>query len=329
MKKIYLLLAAVFFIILNLACYSQEKSVDPNEFILDYNVPESPGFTVLGVNPNKVVTGTNAKPLVLNVLGQFAFNDKLTPGFAMDFTPIIFGITFKNRDEYRSNYFKRLMANTSVSLATVKDKIDTNSTKFGLGFRFTLFDQTDVLMNEDVCELIQDAMVEFPSFDSGNDGISVHQIPALKKAYLEARKKLLSKTRHSLSIGYGLEGLIKNSVLNKDSILTKSHSLWVGGQSTFKDFKLLYTYQSKFGSKFSPENLLGVAIRTNRFDLNASMEVLYNFKAQKFDGALTGEMKIVNNLSAIVGISLVNENVLNVYQTKLNLVSNIRYNIGN
>jgi hypothetical protein len=316
-------------ILLNISVYSQQKSVDPNEFILDYNVPESPGFTVLGVNPNKVVTGTNAKPLVLNLLGQFAFNEKLTPGFALDFTPIIFGVTFKSRDEYRSNYLKRLMANTSVSIATVKDKIDTNSTKFGLGLRFTLFDQTDVLMNEEVCELIEDAMVEFPSFDSGNDAISVHQIPALKQAYLEARKKLLSKTGHSLSIGYGLEGIIKNSVLSKDSILTKSHSIWVGGQSTFKDFRLLYTYQSKFGSKLAPENLLGAAIRTNRFDINASMEVLYNFKAQKFEGALTGEMKIVNNLSAIVGLNLISENILDTYQTKLSLVSNIRYNIGN
>jgi hypothetical protein len=328
MKRI-ILLVLICIILIPVSGYSQENKIDPKNFMLDYNVPESPGFSVLGVNPNKVVTGTNAKPLVLNLLGQISSNDKLTPGFALDFTPMIFGITFASREDYQDNYLKRLLANTSISIATVKDKKDTNSTRFGLGFRITLFDGTDVLMDNSACEMIQNTLKGKPSFNPGDDGISVKEMPDLKKAYLKAREMMLSKTRHSLSIGYGAEGIIKNSIINKDSILANSHSVWVGGQSTFKDFKLLYTYQSRFGTKLTPENLLGMSIRTNRFDINAGGELLYNFKAQKFEGALTGEMKIVNNLSAIIGLSIVSERITDEYQTKLNLVSNIRYNIGN
>lgn len=329
MKGKILLLILIIFLGSHFSCFSQEREISPQEFILDYNVPESPGFTVLGVNPNKVVTGANAKPLAINVLGQFGFKEKLTPGFAMDFTPMIFGITFINRNEYKNNDLKRILANTSFSLAAVKDKIDTNSTKFGLGIRVTLFDQSDLLMDEDACLDIEESMVEYPDFNEENDNISIREIPALKKAFLQAKNKILNKTGHSLSIGYGLEGMLKNSIINKDSIIAKTHSIWIAGQSSFKGFRVLYTYQSKFGMNIAPENLLGAAIRTNKLDLNATAELLYNFQARKFEGALTGEMKIVNNFSVIVGISIENEYLDDAYKTKLNLVSNLRYNLGN
>ncbi|MFA7361902.1 MAG: hypothetical protein WC139_12795 [Candidatus Kapaibacterium sp.] len=328
MKTFIYFIFLILTICVPLTGYTQIDSAEYEETILSYNVPESPGFTVLGVNPNKVVSGINAKPLVINVLGQLVFNDKLTPGFAMDFSPSIFGMSFNNRNDYRKDDFKRILFNSSISVAAIKDKKDTNSTKFGLGFRITLLDETDLLMNEEACEIIQNSLVEYPSQDETKED-DTQELPALKKAYKDARSILLSKTRHSLSVGYGVEGIIKNSIINKDSIIANSHSIWVGGQSTFKDFRLLYTYQARFGTKLTPENLLGMAIKTNKYGMNAGCELLYNFKAQKFEGALSSEIRIVNNLSAVIGLSIVSEKNIDEYITKLNLVSNIRYNIGN
>ena len=324
--KIFLRLIFLFPLLFNSNLYSQIDTGNVINYMLNYSVPESPAFTVLGVNPNKVVSGNNAKPLVLNLLGQFAFGEKISPGFAVDVSPTVFGILPENRKQYQDNYLIRLLVNSSVSLAAVKDKKDSVSSKFGVGFRFTLFDDTDILMDDESCNIIQNALAQYSQNIQNNDTIKNPNI--INDAVYKVKSRLQEKTGTALSVGYGFDGILKSSILAADSMKINSHSLWIAGTTSFKSFNLLYTFQGRYGNNISPYNLIGAAISTKRNDINLSCEALYNFKAKKFEGAIIGYVNVVNNLNLTIGIVLDNEFIDESYKTKLNIVSNVSFNLG-
>jgi len=127
---------------------SPDSSRSAYKYILDYDVPESPAFTVLGVSPAKVLRGSAAKPIVLNLLNQFGSSERTQNGVAVDFSPFfVFGGRMKNVMEYRNSRKKQIIANTLFSFSTVQDKAETTSLKFGVGLRLTLFDCHDLLQN--------------------------------------------------------------------------------------------------------------------------------------------------------------------------------------
>jgi hypothetical protein len=338
MKKILIII--LFIYSNNILVFSQPNSNikhedtlkvdDPYKYILDYDVPESPAFTVLGVNPGTVVRGSASKPIMINLLGQFIFGEKIQPGLALDFSLTAFGITFKNLKTYQK-WYNRLLVNTQFSIATIQDKKDTNSLRYGIGVRFNILDGNDPLLNTQLFDSVNILLSNYAKAPTEitDDVVGVKEVKGFSDAYLDVKKKLSKLTSFSLSVGYGLDGLIKGSVIKKDSIINNNHTIWISGQCNLNRFILLGLFQGKYSKSKAPFNLIGIAIKSNRIRLNIGGELIYDFKARKLEGGFNGEVKIVTGLYAIVGVTIVNEEINNEFIPKVKLRSNLKWNMGN
>src|SRR4051812_35067298 len=136
---------------------SAADTTEAYKFILDYAVPSSPAFTALDVTPQQVMRGSAAKPLVINAFTNFLQTGRLDPGIAADFSPyILLGGGFENLDEYRKNVAKRILANSMLSLAALKNSRDSLNTDLGAGLRITLRDDHDLFANTKTARVITD-----------------------------------------------------------------------------------------------------------------------------------------------------------------------------
>jgi hypothetical protein len=86
MKKLTLILL----LFISRPSFSQvQPEKEAYKYILDYEVPASPAFTVLDATSQQVTRGGAVKPLVLSSLTNFLQTGKLDPGIAIDFSPYI------------------------------------------------------------------------------------------------------------------------------------------------------------------------------------------------------------------------------------------------
>lgn len=109
-----------------------------------YAVPESPAFTLLEVTPASVSRPSSARAFGTAVLNGISPSGEVKQGLALDMAPWTYlpGVRI-TLDEYQRNRMMYVLANTQLSLATVRAAGDTADTDLGLGLRITLFDQTD------------------------------------------------------------------------------------------------------------------------------------------------------------------------------------------
>lgn len=113
--------------------------------ILDLSMPESPGFTILGLTPQTVVRPASPRPFVTSLLNGVDPQGNFQSGLAFDIAPYsIFARTRMLLKEYRNSRRIRLLSNTQVAFATTKGVGDSDkSIRVGIGFQFTLFDKGD------------------------------------------------------------------------------------------------------------------------------------------------------------------------------------------
>lgn len=129
------------------------------KFVLDYAVPESPAFAILGVTPEKILRGSAAKPVVASLLTQLQTGGKLKSGVAIDLTPyFVYGGTIRNIKEYAENQLVRILANTQLSIATIQSPTDTTSMGGSLAIRMNILDAGDPLRDPAALKPLFDAL---------------------------------------------------------------------------------------------------------------------------------------------------------------------------
>lgn len=119
---------------------------------IDLSVPESPGFTILGLTPQTVVRPASPREFATSLLNGVDENGNFQTGVALDATPylLFFGNEVTIQD-YRNSYLTQLLSRTQFSFATVKGASDGDkSTKLGLGLNFTLWDNGDPRQDMDL-----------------------------------------------------------------------------------------------------------------------------------------------------------------------------------
>ncbi len=112
---------------------------------VDLAVPESPAFTVLGVNPETVTRPTTPREFATSILNGVDQNGNFQTGLALDFVPFLtfFGDQ-TSLSSYRTNRMERFLARTQLSFATTKGTTDEDkATRLALGLRLTLWDKGD------------------------------------------------------------------------------------------------------------------------------------------------------------------------------------------
>jgi hypothetical protein len=284
-------------------------------FVLDYDVPESPAFIALGVTPATVTRGSASKPVVASLLNDLATGKKLVSGVAVDFAPyFLYGGQFRCVNEYRHSRLKRWLANTLISIATVQSETDSNSLRFGIGARVTLFDSHDLLQDSTLGADIDTALIGAVHVGVGADTSEVGApvlVPGLAEAYTAARERVRRKRGGALSVGWGLAGLVRGSIAARDSIGSTRSRVWVSYRQTLgRGMDLLAIGQWRQLDSAGSSLRVGAALRTNTSDASFAAELYYDANPSSVGGGKLGgganvEWRLMRGMGVVVAVSTV------------------------
>jgi len=150
-----------------------------NQGQLDFPVPDSPAFTVLGVNPTTITRPTTPEELATSLINGIDQNGNFQTGIALDFSPYMLaygdkvGINAYNQgctlsatgvNKCRLSML-RLAARTQLSIGTTKgSSANDKSAKLALGFHFTIFDFGDPRLDRGFLKNLDDAEAQAMKF---------------------------------------------------------------------------------------------------------------------------------------------------------------------
>ena len=305
---------------------------------LDYNVPESPAFSILDANPTTVMRGNAAQEVVISLASSIFSNNAISPGLALDVNPFfVFGGKLKNINEYKNNFGKRLLANTQFSFATVDSKKFPNDLLMSGGIRVTLFDSKDAIFDTELSNdidriLIDDIPTNDPNNPSSNTNESKNvESAALKAAYKKAKERYMTNRGGSLSLGYAIAGRAINNSFKTDSIATYRHQVWLVGQYDFGKNKMslngmfMYRHEKNFGNvdtTFNKGIISGISLKHYGNKLIMSGEIIYNGIQKEIGFGAYVEAYLLPNISVYASYS--KDEVSNSYYFK----PGVKYNFS-
>lgn len=222
---------SLLFILFLFSAHSQDEAF---KFKLDYNVPESPAFSILDANPTTIMRGNAAQEAVVNLATNFISGNDVSPGLAIDFNPFFaFGGRLKSISDYRTKYWNRFLANTQFSIATIASENFPDDVLMSGGIRFTLFDSKDPLYDTTLMSDIDNALIAgIPARGPGqpaNAGTIIKN-SQLTDAYNSARNRYKESSGGSLSVGYAVAARARGGSFKTDSIVGYRHQAWLAGQ---------------------------------------------------------------------------------------------------
>jgi hypothetical protein len=132
----------------------------------DYSIPESPGFTIIGMTPEDVVHPRTLRDFAVALKDGVDESGRFKTGIALDFTPLQWFMRDQRLSEYlrvdtgdldldslrlaarqapRRRYFNsNMLANTSVSIGATQGTGDGDeSINLGIGLHVPIIDQSD------------------------------------------------------------------------------------------------------------------------------------------------------------------------------------------
>lgn len=286
---------------------SSNDSIEVYRLKLDYNVPESPAFSILDANPTTVMRANAAQEVVINLASNFISGNNVDPGLAVDFNPyFVFGGRFENIKEYRErSNLKRILANTQLSLATISSNEFPEDLFLSGGIRVTLFDSKDLLFDDTLLQDIRDNLgkgdddaitpdMDFDPIGRENEG--------LKQAYVNARERYTNSKGGSISLGYALASRAINNSFKTDSIVNYRQQAWVAGQYDFGKSKMsinsMLMYRLENGNNTDENGLIaGIALRHYGDKIIITGEIIYDGLADEIGLGGYIEAYVLPNIS--------------------------------
>ncbi len=209
---------------------STNKDCDLHATIAEIVAPDSPAFTMLGVNPTNVSKPTSPAELATDAISAFDDNGHFQSGAALDVVPyLVFagrstalgklvspGIGRWTTKQEVNGYVHRVLTRTSVSFATIKGTSNPDtSVRLATGLRVVLIDRSDPRAN----------------FQSCVSNIDVALLPKdVDNAQIQAKlKKLLTECRN---------GTKAKKVWNATSWIVAGASSWISTDGSTTDMKL-------------------------------------------------------------------------------------------
>jgi hypothetical protein len=112
-------------------------------------IAEAPVFAFLGASPASVSRPTSARALTTDILNAIGPAGEVQQGMAVEFAPwsVIPGVKIPLTD-YQNKLGSYILANTQISLATVRSAGDSAATDVGMGFRMALFNRGDPMTSK-------------------------------------------------------------------------------------------------------------------------------------------------------------------------------------
>jgi hypothetical protein len=106
---------------------------------IDYSVPQSPAFSILGTNPSNIIQPTSAKSIAMGVGNYLLTNGSVIPkNFAVEISPLLLN------DHLSLNTYQKcpFLYRWSISLGTATNS--SGSYNLAEGIRITIIDKTDL-----------------------------------------------------------------------------------------------------------------------------------------------------------------------------------------
>ncbi len=315
------------------------QDADPaHKFVLDYDVPESPALVAIGSATSNITRGSAAKPFVAQLVNQFQAGEKVANGLALDLAPyFLYGGRLASIQEYRRSPLKRILANSTLSLATAQDAGDSTSLVFGVGLRVVLFDAHDLLqdpaLGRDIDQLLAAAASAAGAELLEDDVIE----PAGKEldfgpAYQRARARVRNRRGGALSLAWAMSGILKGSIASSDSVQNTRHTAWLayryslgGGTDVLAQLQWRQTETADNAFKG------GAALRANTDRYSVAAELFYDSDPDqatsgRLGAGVTTELRVARGV-ALVG-QLATEPVIigNRTASRVRLRTSVRWN---
>lgn len=280
-----------------------------SKLYLNYDVPESPAFDVLGVSPTNVTRASGAKPVVINLLRDGLTGTKVASGLALDVAPFAYFERFSSRQDYIDNSGKRWRSKILLSFATA-NAADTNSIRFATGLRMQLHDDHDLLANTTlgddvakalipkkiVCETIPGTNICKKSADEGTE-------VDLSDPYKKARELVAAKKGYALAIGGAGGGTLLHAIPNSDSLKQGVGRAWLSGTWYMGGgSQLLGTGQWAKDTTGANTGRIGVAYRLASAASDLSAEAAFEgskFTTMKFLPGLNAAFRILKGIDVV------------------------------
>lgn len=137
MKKITVLLA---FFAFNEFLFAQDGSnMKAGWGTLDYSVPESPAFKILGNSPDNILKPTSVKSAAFSIGNYFLTKGSIIPkNLAFEISPLLLNGKASLNDYNKNKFLYRLRFSLGTSI------LDNGGYNIGEGLRFTIIDRTDL-----------------------------------------------------------------------------------------------------------------------------------------------------------------------------------------
>jgi hypothetical protein len=145
MKKLYMLICGVMFFLVT--CHAQNRdslSFQAGWGILNYAVPESPAFKILGVSPDNILKPTSTRDIAIAVGNYYSTNNASIPkNLSVDIAPSLFNPAV-SLIEYQ-NFWTRLWYTSTFSVGTLANS--NGSYAVSAGFKLKIIDEADLRTN--------------------------------------------------------------------------------------------------------------------------------------------------------------------------------------
>jgi hypothetical protein len=281
---------------------SMKKDCDLHATITEIVAPDSPAFTLLGINPSNVSKPTTPAEFATDVINAFDDNGHFQSGAALDVVPyLVFAgrspalgkLVPVGKEKWTSaqqlhGYVNRVLTRTSVSFATIKGTSNPDtSVRMATGLRAALLDKGDPRTNFQSCAAQID--IALNPDDPDNAKIAAD----IKKAITDCRNKAkrawnaTSFTIAGASSWISTDGSTSNMMRN-------GGGFWASFALGFSDWgQLIVNGRRVTGEQVVPPNtpastsgtsaafvlqdtsIGGGAFRVGRSDFNAIVEGLY------------------------------------------------------
>jgi len=294
--------------------FSQEDGIKAGWGNLDYSVPESPAFNLLGNNPDNIIKPTSVRNIAFNIGNYYLTNGTTIPkNLAVEISPLLLNskASLNDYEKYKFLYRMRLSIGTNVP--------NNGGYEIAEGIRFTIIDKTDLRCNDDFLKtLYQSCINKSVAIDKAiKDYANSHHISQVEIGELYGKDSVLTKNIDELSKQYFTNDMVTPDSISKirDKLKQKlwNASIWEAdiavmqkspdsliNNSIFPKVGLWTTYgthlskndQLLIGGKF------GMVDSLSKWYRNVSIGTRYYYGSNELRAFVQGEYRYANNMNA-------------------------------
>lgn len=147
--KTGLIIVILFTLLLHAHAQSGDTSMQPGWANLDYYVPESPAFKILGTNPDHILKPTSVRKVALSVGDYFLNTGSVLPkDLSVEISPLLLNSKASLNDYNQHKFLYRMR----LSVGTASNA--NGSYAIAEGLRFTIIDKSDLRTNTSFLQTI-------------------------------------------------------------------------------------------------------------------------------------------------------------------------------